>query len=88
MNKGFWKGLIYGFVGTIPLYLILNVAFWILQNLGILEPGKNPTLVIVAYAVVILIYFILILLYFRNQSSQNLEKLKKEVEQITGRKLS
>ncbi len=87
MNKGFWKSLIYGFAGTIPLYLILNMTFWILQSLGVIQPGENPALVIGTYAIVVLIYFILIVVYFRNQSSKNLEKLKKDVEQITGKRL-
>ncbi len=88
MNKGFWKGLIYGFIGTLPLYLMLNGAFWILQNLGIIQPGKNPILIILIYVIVIVVYFIWVIVYFRRQSSKNLEKLKEEVEEITGKKLS
>ncbi len=67
---------------------MLNGTFWALQNLGLIKPGENPALIIGIYALVFLIYYILVAIYFRRNSAKNLEKLKKEVEEITGKKLT
>lgn len=88
MTKGFWKGFGYSFLAGSFLNLLLVVAFNILQKMGIIHTGaNNPFLILGIYAIVLLIYIITAKFYFKQQSSKNLEKLKKEVENVTGRKL-
>ncbi|MEK7616440.1 MAG: hypothetical protein AAB414_00090 [Patescibacteria group bacterium] len=88
MNKGFWKGLRNSFIATFPLYLMLNGVFWIIQKMGLVKEGMNIGLFIGLYAVVILSYLILAKMYFRKKSANNLQKLKREVEEVTGKKLT
>lgn len=88
MNKGFWKGLSFSFsIGTL-LNLLLYVVAYILQKSGFIKNKENNFLFIVLiYAAVFTIYFLATKRYFKHQSEENLEKLKKDVEKITGRKL-
>ncbi len=89
MSKGFWKGMKYSFLGAIPLNLLLILAFNILQKLGVIHTEvTNPAFIIGVYTIVFLIYIVAVIFYFKRQSSENLEKLKKDVEGITGRKLT
>lgn len=89
MSKGFWKGFGYSFAAGSFLNLLLFVAFNILQRMGIIQTGaNNPFLILGVYAVVLLIYIIKTRFYLKQQSEKNLEKLKKEVENITGRNLT
>lgn len=89
MSKGFWKGAGYSFLVGSFLNLLLIFAFNILRNMGIIHTEENnPFLILGVYAVVLLIYTLAAIFYFRRQSSENLEKLKEEVENVTGRKLS
>ena len=88
MNKGFWKGLRNSFIATFPLYLMLNGVFWIIQKMGLVKEGMNIGLFIGLYAIVILSYLILAKMYFRKKSANNLQKLKREVEEVTGKKLT
>lgn len=89
MNKGFWKGAGYSFFVGSSLNLLLVLAFNILQKIGIIHTGdNNPSLILGIYAIVLLIYALAAIFYFKRQSSENLEKLKKEVENVTGRKLT
>ncbi len=88
MNKGFWKGLGYSFLAGSFLNLLLVFAFKILQKIGIIHTEENnPFLILGVYAVVLLIYTLVAVFYSKRQSSENLEKLKKEVENVTGKKI-
>lgn len=88
MSKDFWKGAGYSFLVGSFLNLLLVFAFNILQKIGIIHVGENnPSLIPAVYAVVLLIYTLAAMFYFKRQSSENLKKLKREVENVTGRKL-
>lgn len=67
---------------------MLNGVFWIIQKMGLVKEGMNIGLFIGLYAVVILSYLILAKMYFRKKSANNLQKLKREVEEVTGKKLT
>lgn len=88
MSKGFWKGAGYSFFVASLLNLLLVGAFNVLQKIGIIHSRENnPFVILGVYAIGLLIYTLAAIFYFRQQSSENLEKLKKEVENVTGRKL-
>lgn len=88
MSKGFWKGVVYSFLGAIPLNLLLILAFNILQRLGIIHTeGNNLIIFFGVYTGVFLVYILAVIFYFKRQSSENMEKLKRDVEEITGRNL-
>lgn len=89
MNKNFIKYSIFGFLGSVPLNLLLFGTFDILTKLGIPNKlGNNVGLVLLVYAIEVPLYMLFVYLYLRAQSEKNLEKLNREVEKITGKKLS
>lgn len=87
MNKTFIKYALFGFLGSIPLNLLLIGTFGILSRLGILNDANRVVLFFAVYAIEIPLYMLIVHLYLKAQSEKNLEKLKKDVEKITGKKL-
>lgn len=86
MNKTFIKYLLFGFLGTVPLNFLLFWTFDILFRLGIPNDSNRVLLFFVVYLIEIPLYMLIIHFYLKAQSEKNLEKLKKDVEQITGKK--
>lgn len=87
MNKAFIQYLLFGFLGSVPLNLLLFWTFDILSRLGIPNDSNRVLLFFVVYLIEIPLYMLIIHFYLKAQSEKNLEKLKKDVEQITGKKL-
>lgn len=87
MNRTFIKYLLFGFLGTLPLNYLLFGTFDILTKLGIPNSSNRVALFFIVYAVEIPLYMLIVYLYFKKSSEKNLEKLKKDVEEITGKKL-
>lgn len=87
MSKDFWKGVGYSFLAGSFLNLLLISTFNILQKIGIIHTQENnPFLILGIYAVVLLTYILAAIFYSKRQSSENLEKLKREIENVTGKK--
>lgn len=83
------KGLLWGYLGTLPLTFLLKIIFGGLESAGILHTSSNNSAFIIGiYIVVLIVYSIFVYLYLKRQSTKNLEKLKKGVEEVTGKKLS
>lgn len=87
MNSTFIKYLLLGFLGTLPLNFLLFWTFDILSRLGIPNDSNRVLLFFVVYLIELPLYMLIIHFYLKAQSEKNLEKLKKDVEQITGKKL-
>lgn len=87
MNKTFIKYAVFGFLGSIPLNVLLVTTFDVLTRLGIPNDSNKVTLFFAVYAIEIPLYMFIVHLHLKALSEKNLEKLKKDVELITGKKL-
>jgi hypothetical protein len=88
MNKTSWKYLGFGVIGIIPLHLLLYLSFSIFKGLEIIQDfNTNPILIIAIYGIILILYAVIVYFYFKFLSNQNLNKLKKSVENVTGKKV-
>jgi hypothetical protein len=87
MDRTFIKYLLFGFLGTLPLNYLLFMTFDILTKLGVPNNSNRVALFFAVYIIEIPLYILVAYLYLRMRSKENLEKLKEDIKEVTGKKL-